>query len=339
MALFVVKSPALLPDLPTRYSAYAVVKIRKKKGLRKIFGSRAGSVSHTDGPSPLMIQVVPPVWKKGQANEWESLRLCYEQVLCIAARYNCRALSLPLLTAEDPSFPAYTDFKLAVDTIQAFQKAYNMEIYLLVDRQMPQLRRDVERYLSRHISEGYLPWSSQPFADDHHRFDTMAPLPCPPTSAGRMEKEPVYSCPAPKKARGLSIPLPDFSSSRSSKADLSRILQTVDAGFSETLLKLIDKSGKKDSEIYNKANVSRQHFSKIRNNPDYRPTKATAIAFAIALELNMEQTRDLIGRAGYALTNSSKFDVIIMYFIENRNYNMFDINETLYEFDQSLLGS
>jgi len=112
----------------------------------------------------------------------------------------------------------------------------------------------------------------------------------------------------------------------------------VDAGFSETLLKLIDKSGKKDSEIYNKANVSRQHFSKIRNNPDYKPTKATAIAFAIALELNMEQTQDLIGRAGYALTSSSKFDMIIMYFIQNRNYNMFDINEMLYAFDQSLLG-
>ena len=97
--------------------------------------------------------------------------------------------------------------------------------------------------------------------------------------------------------------------------------------------------GKKDSEIYNKANVSRQHFSKIRNNPDYKPTKATAIAFAIALELNMDQTRDLIGRAGYALTTSSKFDLIIMYFIQNHNYNMFDINETLYEFDQILLGT
>ena len=136
----------------------------------------------------------------------------------------------------------------------------------------------------------------------------------------------------PRKSRSA-----DWSTGR--LPNLDRYLQELDAGFSETLLKLIDRSGKKDSEIYNKANVSRQHFSKIRNNPNYKPTKSTAIAFAIALELNMEETNDLIGRAGYTLTRSSKFDMIIMYFIQNRNYNMFDINETLYEFDQSLLGT
>ena len=123
------------------------------------------------------------------------------------------------------------------------------------------------------------------------------------------------------------------------KVSLEDMLKQTDAGFSETLLKLIDETGKKDSEIYTRANVSRQHFSKIRNNPHYRPTKATAIAFAIALELDLEQTKDLIGRAGYALTRSSKFDLIIMYFIREKNYNLFDINAALLEFDQSLLGS
>jgi hypothetical protein len=120
---------------------------------------------------------------------------------------------------------------------------------------------------------------------------------------------------------------------------LEDMLKQTDAGFAERLLELIDKTGKKDSEIYNRANVSRQHFSKIRNNPDYRPTKPTAVAFAIALELDMDQTKDLIGRAGYALTNSSKFDVIIRFFIESGNYNMMDINTALFEFDQTLLGS
>lgn len=119
---------------------------------------------------------------------------------------------------------------------------------------------------------------------------------------------------------------------------LEDMLRQADAGFTETLLKLIDKTGKKDSEIYKKANISKQHFSKIRTNPDYRPTKPTAIALALALELDLEQTKDLIGRAGYALTNSSKFDLIIRYFIEQRNYNIVEINIALYEFDQSLLG-
>lgn len=119
---------------------------------------------------------------------------------------------------------------------------------------------------------------------------------------------------------------------------LGDMLRQADAGFTETLLKLIDEQGKKDSEIYKKANISKQHFSKIRNNPNYRPTKPTAIAFALALELDLEATKDLIGRAGYALTNSSKFDLIIRYFIEQKNYNMVEINMALYEFDQNLLG-
>ena len=120
---------------------------------------------------------------------------------------------------------------------------------------------------------------------------------------------------------------------------LEELLVQEDAGFAETLLKLIDQTGKKDSEIYKKANLSKQHFSKIRNNPRYQPTKATAIALALALELDLEATRDLIGRAGFALTNSSKFDLIIRYFIEHRNYNLVEINLVLYQFDQPLLGA
>ena len=120
---------------------------------------------------------------------------------------------------------------------------------------------------------------------------------------------------------------------------LEEALKAEDIGFSEALLKLIDKSGKKDSEIYKKANISKQHFSKIRNNLDYKPTKSTAIALALALELSLEDTKDLIGRAGYALTNSSKFDLIVRFFIEQGNYNVVEINIALYEFDQSLLGN
>ena len=121
-------------------------------------------------------------------------------------------------------------------------------------------------------------------------------------------------------------------------ASLEDMLKQADAGFTETLLKLIDQTGKKDSEIYKKALLTKQHFSKIRNNPNYKPTKPTAIALALALELDLEATKDLIGRAGYALTNSSKFDLIIRYFIEQGNYNVVEINIALYEFDQNLLG-
>ena len=121
--------------------------------------------------------------------------------------------------------------------------------------------------------------------------------------------------------------------------ELGELLQDLDASFSETLLKLIDRTGKKDSEIYKKANVDRKLFSKIRNHSDYQPSKRTALAFAFALELDLEETEDFIGRAGYRLSHSNKFDVIIEYFLVNKNYNVFELNEVLFAFDQPLIGA
>lgn len=121
--------------------------------------------------------------------------------------------------------------------------------------------------------------------------------------------------------------------------DLNHFLQKKDAGFMEILLELIQQRGLKKSNIYKKANISKQHFSKLINNPNATITKPVAVAFALALELDLEQTQKLIKRAGYALTNSSIFDLIIQYHIENRIYNVVEINIVLYEFDQTLLGA
>lgn len=122
-------------------------------------------------------------------------------------------------------------------------------------------------------------------------------------------------------------------------SDLTEMLENLDAGFSETLLQLIDRTGRKDSEIYRKANVDRKLFSKIRNNVDYRPSKTTAIAFAFALELDIDETRDFIARAGFALSRSSKFDIIVEYFLINENYDINELNEVLFAFDQPLIGA
>ena len=109
--------------------------------------------------------------------------------------------------------------------------------------------------------------------------------------------------------------------------------------FSEALIRMIDERGFKDPEVYKKANISKQHFSKIKNSKDYQPKKSTALAFAVALKLNLDETKDLIGKAGYLLTPSSKFDIIVEYFIVHNNYDIFELNEVLFAFTDQILGS
>jgi len=273
-----------------------------------------------------VIHTVGPVWLDGNHDEEMLLRSCYENSLSLAVQNGCQSVAFPLISTGNYGFPKDKALQIAISAFSEFLLENEMQIYLVVfDRTSFKLSEKLFQSVASYIDENYV--------------DA-----CTFAAYGAVEE----NRPRVRRRRDMEIcesrclqeeMLPCAPMAASKAMSLEDMLKQTDAGFTETLLKLIDKTGKKDSEIYKKALLSKQHFSKIRNNPNYKPTKQTAISLALALELNLEETKDLIGRAGYALTNSSKFDLIIRYFIEQGNYNVVEINIALYEFDQSLLGA
>ena len=273
-----------------------------------------------------VIHTVGPVWNGGGYGEEATLRNCYNNSLKLAVANNCKSIAFPLISTGNYGFPKDKALQIAISAFSTFLLEHEMQIYLVVfDRTSFKLSEKLFQSVASYIDEHYVETSKiaarGAIADNRRSF------------RHRQTRE-------PEERRALEAYTPCYSMPMPSVAlSLEDMLKQTDAGFTETLLKLIDDSGRKDSEIYKKALLSKQHFSKIRNNPDYKPTKPTAIALALALELDLDATKDLIGRAGYALTNSSKFDLIIQYHIENKKYNVVEINTVLYEFDQSMLGS
>ena len=281
---------------------------------RTLGGCRTGEAKITGAyrlPCRYIIHTVGPVWNGGKYDERKQLVSCYRTSLALAKEHNCETVAFPLISSGIFGYPKDQALRVAVDTIGEFLAENDMTVYIVIfDRAAYQIGNKLFADIAAYIDDHYVD------AHTDSRRERMRRM-------GVVESRMLTAYEdAPMAASGLD-----------------EALAHLDTGFSETLLKLIDRSGKKDAEVYKKANVDRKLFSKIRNNPGYKPSKSTAIAFAIALELNLDETCDLIARAGYALSPSSKFDVIIEYFIMQRDYDIFKINEALFAFDQSLLGA
>ena len=282
---------------------------------RTLGGCKTGDAKITKAyrlPCQYVIHTVGPMWNGGSYGERKLLVSCYRTSLALAKEHGCETVAFPLISSGIFGYPKDQALRVAVDTIGEFLLHNDMTVYIVI---FSRTAYQISSKLFADIAE---------YVDDHY-VDAHTD-----SQRERLRRMSVL------ESRTLSA---DAAAAPMAVGGLDSLLAHLDAGFSETLLKLIDRSGKKDSEIYKKANVDRKLFSKIRNNPDYKPSKATAIAFAIALELSLPETRDLIARAGYALSPSSKFDVIIEYFIMQRDYDIFKINEALFAFDQSLLGA
>lgn len=310
-----------------------------RKSLGTIPVGGAGITNGYRLPARHVIHTVCPVWQGGDKGEAQLLTRSYTNCLRIAAEAGCESVAFPLMSAGNHGFPKQIALQTAVSAISSFLMEHEMMVYLVVfSRDAVKLSEKLFSSVERYIDENYIhqkKLEEYGFGDkcnvrEARIRETLELQSRRPMAAAREAEEALVcsQAPAPMAAHPSVF----------SMDDLTDLLDHMDAGFSETLLKLIDRSGKKDSEVYKRANIDRKLFSKIRNDPNYRPTKPTVLAFAIALELDLEETEMLLGRAGLSLSHASKSDIVVEYFIKTKNYDIFELNEVLFAFDLIPIG-
>lgn len=314
---------------------------RLLEAREKIGKIRVGDAAITPGfdlDAKYVIHTVGPVWQNGQQGEEDLLRKCYTSSLQLAEAAGCHSVAFPLISAGAYGFPKDRALQAAIGAISAFLMQHEMQVYLVVfhdeafrlsEKLFPKVASYIDAYYVEevHREEYGSQWRGGRLRDARRRARAEA-------EADLMRQErcmPTFDACVSMKAL--------LAAEEKAPPNMGQLVLELDATFSETLLELVKASGKKPSEIYTRANVSKQHYSKIINNRHHQPKKTTAVAFAIAFEMDLQQTQEFIGRAGYILTNNSKFDLIIKYFIQKKHYDINDINITLFDYDQMLLGA
>lgn len=264
------------------------------------FGLPCAYVFHTRGP----------VWAGGRKNEAALLRCCYLNALLKAGELGLSSVAFPLISSGTFGFPKDRVLSIATAAIRDYLTVTDGElaVYLCIyDRDAYKISRrgELERFIQASGEESFLECKSARLSvEDSLCFEA---LPCE-----------ARSCEAPE--------------------DLGAWLKNQDDSFAVTLLKLIDRKNMTEVQCYKRANVSKKTFWKINNEPKYKPSKQTVLAFAIALELTLEETEDLLRTVGFSLSHSNTFDMIIEFYIRRGIYDIYEINAALYQFDQICLG-
>ncbi len=286
---------------------------------RTLGGCKTGEAKITGGynlPAKYVIHTVGPVYKDGKHGEKKLLESCYRESLSLAKNHGCETIAFPLISSGVYGYPKDKALKVAIDVISDFLLENEMTVYIVIfDKAAYGISEKLFSDITEYIDDNYVALHT-----DYCR-ESM-PM-CAPFSAA---------------ADSIDTPIRK-SKKKFFKDDLNKRIKQIDESFSQMLLRKIDEKGMTDAQCYKKANIDRKLFSKIRSDIHYKPSKPTAIAFAISLELSLEETEDMLRKAGFALSHSNKFDIIIEYFISNSNYNIFEINEALFAFDQVLLGA
>jgi O-acetyl-ADP-ribose deacetylase (regulator of RNase III) len=278
-------------------------------------------------PAKYIIHAAGPVYRGGNQGEEALLRSCYINSLELAVKHDCKSVAFPLISSGIYGYPKAEALRAATDAIRDFISEHDIDVSLVVFDKTAfevseELLGEVESYIDEHYVE-----------ERKGRRRELLEVEREALTDAEMISQ---SMPTPMMADEVAVR--EIAPAAPAGARLDDIVENLDEPFSATLLRLIDATGRKDSEIYRRANIDRRLFSKMRSNEHYSPSKPTALAFAVALELTLDQTEDLLERAGFALSHSRKFDVIVEYFIQSRKYDIFKINEVLFSYDQPLLG-
>ena len=314
---------------------------------RTLGGCRTGEAKITGAyglNARYVIHTVGPIWHGGGNGEEHLLRSCYRRSLELAATHGCETVAFPLISSGVYGYPKADAFRVATEAISAFLADHDLTVYLvLFDKAAFLLGGDsfgavqsfiddayAEKELRRPRNQHSNRWEREPKAllsDD--TGELFAP--------GALEDACYAAAEAPRPTERPRTARKEPASKEAK--DLDGMLRQLDEGFSRALLRLIDEKGMTDVECYKRANISRKLFSKIRSDPQYRPSKTTAVAFALALELTLSETQSLLSRAGFTLSRSYLSDVIIEYCLREGIYNVLTVNELLFSHDQPLLGS
>ncbi len=313
------------------------------EACRALGGCETGQAKITPGfclPCKYVIHTVGPLWQGGARGEEALLISCYRSSLELAARHNCQSVAFPLISAGAYGYPRDLALKAAADAIRDFLFTHDMTVYLVVyDKGSFAISQRLYAHIRAFIDDAYVGPDLDRIAQSRRLLNRP------------LADRDATAAPKSEKRKHLFInkearePLPPQAAIQGDACDvasspsLREYLKKKDEGFRDMLLRKIDEKHLTDAACYKKANIDRKLFNKIKNQEGYKPGKATVLALAVALELPLEETREMLMKAGYSLSNSSEFDLIVEYFIRRGNYDIFEINQALFSFDQKLLGS
>lgn len=332
--------------------------LAERKKIGRIAPGEAAVTAAFSLPAKYIIHTVGPAWIDGAHGEFDILRSCYRKSLLLADRLGCGSIAFPLIATGVYGFPKDRALEIALSVIREHLEDSDLDVTLVVfGAEAYQIASGLTERIEEYIDDNYVgERSAAEYGAYHDRipeterrrvFDGFR------RRLGNARQKPVSSdamaapacAPSEDREEAAEAPVlyaasiaPDLIAPKQKKPSLEDAVNNLGESFQQRLLRMIDERGMTDPEVYKRANVDRKLFSKIRCSEDYIPKKKTIIALAIALKLNLDDTKDLLAAAGLALTNSSKADVIVRFCIENGIYDIFEINALLFRFDQPLLG-